>query len=94
MMYNSYYWPNHYYSMGFGFNLFSFILTVLFWWLIIVLIIKLVKSAHRCNHDHYKHNETDEEDVEENNNLKIVKERYAKGEINKKEYEQLTKDLG
>lgn len=82
------------YGMNPGFSLLGFIFQVFFWGLIIWLIIKLFKgsSSHCCRHDH--------EDVEEagqieseNKNLEIIKERYAKGEITKKEFEQLKKDL-
>lgn len=100
------YGPEYYggYGYGFGFNLFSFILTVLFWWLVIMLGIKLIKwisgSHHshehcaECRHSHEEAMTDDEEYVEEDDsNIAIVKERYAKGEITKKEFEQLKKDL-
>lgn len=71
-----------------GFSILGFIFQVLFWGLIIMLIIRFFKSSHRCQHEENKQIEG------ENKSLEIVKERYAKGEINKKEFEQLKKDLG
>jgi putative membrane protein len=81
------YFPNHYYWSGAGFSILSIILTVLFWGLIIMLIVKLVRSA-RC-----QDKKEPEEENGENKNIGIVKERYAKGEIDKKEFEQLKRDL-
>lgn len=75
-----------YYSLNSGFSIFGLVLTVLFWGLLIMLIVKLVKSFH-CHH----YEETEE--VAGDRSLEIVKERYAKGEIDKKEFEQLKKDL-
>jgi putative membrane protein len=72
--------------MGFGFNLFSFIITVLFWWLIIMVVIKLAKSIAN-------HHQEQEDESQDNANLEIVKERYAKGEIKKKEYQEMKKEL-
>ena len=80
-----------YYSTNYGFNILSFVFQVLFWGLVIFLIIKLFKSCH-----YYKNEQINgvEQIDSKNNNLEIVKERYAKGEIDKKEFEQLKKDLG
>lgn len=75
-----------FYGDGFGFNIFSLILTAVFWFLIIFLIFKLIKSAHHHYDEHEPMTNGD-------NSLGIVRERYAKGEINKKEFEQLIKDL-
>lgn len=92
-----------YYSYNSGFNILGFIFQVLFWWLVIMLVIKLFKWARGNNQHHCCENccgghqmtETDEEteEVEENSNIEIVKTRYAKGEITKKEFDQLKKDL-
>ena len=71
------------YSLNPGFSILGFIFQILFWGLIIMLIVRLFKSSHRCQH------EGDDKD----RSLEIVRERYAKGEINKKEFEQLKKDL-
>lgn len=58
----------------------SFIFTVL----IIVLIFRLIRGHHRHDWHDFMHTET---------HLDILKRRYAKGEITKKEFEEMKKDL-
>ena len=58
---------------------------VVFWSLIIALVIWLVVRATRRG--------TDGEGPERRTSLDIARERYAKGEITKEQYEQLKKDL-
>lgn len=68
--------------MGFGFGPFSWfnwIFTILFWILIIVGVIALIKWFMPQNRKKYT--------------LNILKERYAKGEINKEEFEEKKKNL-
>lgn len=85
MMHHMYYYNGYWGNPGF--NILSFIFPIIFWGLIIFLLISL-----------FKHHETGEnkqnEQSKTNSNIEIVKERYARGEINKKEYEQLKRDLG
>lgn len=70
-----------------GFSVLGFVFQIFFWGLIIMLIVKFFKSSHHCCHN------DEMEGVEADRSLDIVKERYAKGEIDKKEFEQLKKDL-
>ena len=65
--------------MGFGMG-FGFIFMLLFGGLIIWLIITLINSAQS--------NKKDDLD-----SLTILKRRYAKGDINKKQYEEMKKEL-
>ena len=65
--------------MGFGMS-FGFIFMLLFWGLIIWLIVTLINSAQP--------NKKDDLD-----SLTILKRRYAKGEITKKEFESMRKEL-
>jgi putative membrane protein len=59
-------------------------LFILFWILIIWLIVSFFSHSAR------RHSEDDDNQT---SNLKIIKKRYAKGEITKKEYEELKKEF-
>ena len=73
--------------MNFGFTPFSgfgWIIMILWWVLIIAGIVALIKwfmNQSSGNHGHEK------------SPLEILKERYAKGEIDRKEFEDKKKDL-
>lgn len=60
------------------------ILAVLFWVILIVLFVVVLTKALKG--EHYEKEESSKP-------LEIAKERYAKGEINKKEYEEMKKEL-
>lgn len=86
------YWGNMMGWGGGGWGGFGWIFMVIFWGLIIWAIVALIKNASSggfmCGHGH---------DHGEHKNgttaLDILKERYAKGEINKQEFEGKKKDL-
>jgi putative membrane protein len=64
------------------------IIMILFWALIIACIIWVVRQVsggyHHCSHPHGDSH---------SHALDILKERYAKGEINKEEFESKKKDI-
>jgi len=71
-----------YYGFGLGFGGISMVLfMILFWGAIIWLIVWLLKQ-NRCATKN-----------EGRNPIDILKERYATGDITKKEYEQMKKDI-
>jgi len=75
---------------GFGFGwIFMLPIMLLFWGLIIWAIFALVRSGsgHGCGgHNHEEHEQ-------DNNALDILKERYAKGEISKEDFDKMKKDI-
>lgn len=73
---------------GIGFGIFNIIVWILIIIGIIYLIRALAGGGHRCGH--MGRHITDGDD---NSAINILKERYAKGEIDKAEYEQKKKDL-
>jgi len=90
-MMRSYIFHPGYWGMDFGF--FPILFMVAFWILVILAIVALIKSVS-------VHNDIEESDDHEvkmpkkdNKYLEIVKERYARGEINKKDFDQLKKDF-
>ncbi len=64
--------------MGFGMG-FGFLFMLLFWGLIIWLVVTLINTG-QSNKD-------------ESDSLTILKRRYASGEITKKQYEKMKKEL-
>ena len=65
--------------MGFGMG-FGFLFMLIFWGIIIWLIVTLINSAQS--------NKKDDSDP-----LTILKKRFAKGEITKKQFEKMKKEL-
>ncbi|MDD5415414.1 MAG: SHOCT domain-containing protein [Candidatus Daviesbacteria bacterium] len=74
-------WGN---MMGWGGFGFGWIFMIIFWILIILGVVALVRYLGGT-----KQSSTDQDKAP----LEILKERYAKGEIDKKEFEEKKKDL-
>lgn len=69
-------------GFGYGFAPFGFLFMILWWVLIVAGIVVLVKWLMQSSGKR-----------EDDAALAILKERYAKGEIDRKEFEQRRKDL-
>ncbi|EKE28715.1 MAG: hypothetical protein ACD_3C00025G0004 [uncultured bacterium (gcode 4)] len=71
------YWLNWY--SCWGFSMIWWILMIIFWWIVIYFFIQII------NQNSFKKESRDA--------MSILKERYAKWEITKKEFEEMKKDL-
>lgn len=69
-----------------GFDFLSVILFILFVLFVFMLIRAIVKGSHGTK-------EADEESGETDTAIQILRERYAKGEITKRQYLDMKKDL-
>jgi putative membrane protein len=79
----------NFYNMGWGGGLgfgFGWIFMLLFWGLVIWAIIYLAKNVSHNNNLDYRDRQGDK-------SMDILKERYAKGEISKEDFERMKKDL-
>ena len=70
--------------MGYGFGILTPILMIVIWGLIIWGIVALVRYLSAHNRGTFEQSDSA---------LEILKRRYAKGEINKQEFEEKKKDL-
>lgn len=70
-------------------------LSIIFWVLVIILIVRLLKGRrHGCGcGSKWRGGETCGCDGKGDEGLNLLKTRYAKGEIDKKEFEEKKKDL-
>lgn len=79
------------YGLGSGFGFFGGFMMLIFWGLIIWAIIALVRGVSGggcCGMGHSNGN-----GHKGDNAVSILKERYAKGEITKEDFEKMKKDL-
>ena len=72
---------NFYYGHMFGWGIWGWLMMPLFWGGIILLVVWLVREVSGTNSSR------------SNRALEILKERYAKGEISREEFEAKKKDL-
>ena len=72
-------WGN---MMGWGFGIFGWLFMIVFWVLLILGAVALIRYLARSGSG-----------KEDKTPLEILKERYARGEIDKKEFEEKKKDL-
>jgi putative membrane protein len=76
-------WGGYDYGWGMGFGMIS---VVLFWILVILGIVVLVKWISSASSGPGR--------TTEKTALEILKERYARGEIGREEFEQMKRDIG
>ena len=89
------YWSGNWNNLG-TFGMMGGIMMLIFWVLIIIIFIWLISwiiSQNRYNSHNCCSGYDYDKNKKNNNALEILKERYAKGEIDKKDFEEKRKDL-
>ena len=84
------YMMGNYFGGGYGFGGFGFFFMLLFWGLIIWAIIAGVRML---SNGHGHQGDCCGGGAKEDSAQKVLRERYAKGEITKEQFEQMKKDL-
>ena len=72
---------------GDGWTLFGGLVMFLWWGLVALAIIWLVRHGARSSNEYFRYGQSSE------TALDILKKRYARGEIDKKEFEEKRKDI-
>ncbi len=72
------------YDWGYGMGAWGSIFMIVFWLFVIVGIVALIQGNSRNGGKHHRAG---------NSALDILKERYAKGEIDKKEFEEKSREI-
>lgn len=76
----------HYY--GTGWFIFGLLMMIAFWLIVAAIVYFIVRKTAPS-----VFRQQEEKKPTENGALKILRERYAKGELSKEEYERMKKDL-
>lgn len=76
----------NYFGSGYGFGGFGFLFMFLFWGLIVWGIVAAVKMTTRNGGQ-------SSQGTSEDTAVKLLRERYAKGEITKEQFEEMKKNL-
>lgn len=79
-------WGDYGMGWGGGWGVFGMIHMLLWWVLLVVLVVALLKWIGRRPRDGG--------DTREDSALRILRDRYARGEIEREEFEQRKRDLG
>ena len=78
-------------GFGMGFGWIGMLIMFLFWVGLILLVVWLIKSVFStANNNHL----SSQKASKGNNAMEILAQRYARGEINRQEYELMKEDLG
>ena len=81
------------YGIGSGFGFMGGFFMLIFWVLVIWLVVSLVRGGGHLGKGCCGMGMGDEGDRKNNSAMDILKQRYAKGEISKEDFDKMKKDL-